>query len=170
MYRFAEVQYALAKLHGAHLNHLGVMRGRLQHFQRLGLVPSTPGRGKVVRYSDEDALKWAFSLELVECGIDPSRVVTVVPRLWPQIESALSEVYEGELVFAARPSFLITEMMGKETSGDAFDGIQPINPMDPVSKYVFDASELVNYRPGRAIMVNLTELRQRTLKALTDPE
>ena len=171
MFRFAEIQYALAKLHGAHPNHLGVMRGRLQHFQRLGLVPATPGRGKVVSYSYDDALKWAFSLELVECGIDPSRVVNALPRIWPLIEAALCNDQESELIFAARPSFLITEMIEKQnTHGVWFDGFQPINPMDAAEKYVFEVSELANYRPGRAIVVNLTELRQRALKALAETD
>ncbi|WP_424361416.1 hypothetical protein [Methylocystis parvus] len=72
MFTYGQVEAALAKLHGVDSRALGAFRGRIKHFQRLGIVPSSPGRGRKISYEMEHVLIWTFCLELSQFGIDPT--------------------------------------------------------------------------------------------------
>jgi hypothetical protein len=71
MYTYAEVERALAAVHDVPPSAMGAFRGRIKHFQRLGLVPSSPGKGRKISYRLEDVYMWAVCLEFEEFGIDP---------------------------------------------------------------------------------------------------
>ena len=169
MFRYAEVQKALASLHGAYPEHLGAFRGRLQHFQRLGMAPASPGRGKVILYAFDDIARWAFGLELVELGIDPTRIVSMMDWLWPIVSPALCRKTKSDKVFIATPALLITQMIEREIKEGVPAQLAPINVFDTKPpRYVFDIDELASWRPGRAIMIDLSELQSRLRKALDD--
>lgn len=172
MYRYAEVQDVLAKLHGAYPDHVGALRGRLQHFQKLGMVPASPGRGRVISYTFHDIARWAFGLELIEVGIDPARIALLMSWLWLLVGDVLCGDHQGEKVFIAYPAMLITQMTEQEagiTKGPG--GFVHINVMDTAPpRFVYDVEELANWRPARAVLVNLTDLRTRLVKALQDIE
>ena len=70
-YSYAEVESALARINGIDADRLGVLRGRLQHYRRIGLVAGSPGRGQRVDYRITDARIWAFAIELAGLGVDP---------------------------------------------------------------------------------------------------
>ena len=72
MYSYKVVEAALGRLHEVNDETLGAFRGRIKHFQRMGLVPSSPGKGKRIEYAFGDVCAWAFCLELEEFGMDPS--------------------------------------------------------------------------------------------------
>ena len=71
MFTYSKVERALAAVHKISPSAMGAFRGRIKHFQRLGLVPSSPGKGRKISYSLEDVYMWAMCLELQEFGIDP---------------------------------------------------------------------------------------------------
>ncbi len=58
----------------------GVFRGRLRHFQKLGLVPAAPGRGAKIDYDRKAAVDWALAFELSELGIQPELIVLFKER------------------------------------------------------------------------------------------
>ena len=82
MYPYKVVEAALARLHVENPSAMGAFRGRLKHLQRIGLVPSSPGRGKRIEYSFEDVAKWALALEVAEFGIDPLVIRQLVLSAW----------------------------------------------------------------------------------------
>ena len=172
MFRYAEVQAALAGLHGAYPDHMGAFRGRLQHFQRLGMAPASPGRGKSIVYAFEDVARWAFALELSECGIDPARIARLLPWAWLKVGPYLCEAHEGEKLFFAVPTLMIAHMVEAENgSAPASTDFGPVNLLgEGPPRFVYDVEELANWRPGRALIVNLTELRTRLLRYLRDRE
>src|SRR5215211_6487532 len=82
VYSYAIVEAALAKVHKIDEGSMGAFRGRIQHLQRLGIVPARPGKGKRVAYTQEDIFLWAFCLELSEFGISPSAIKHIVANYW----------------------------------------------------------------------------------------
>ena len=77
---YAEVEAALANVFASRGEHLLAMRGRLKAFQKAGMTPETPGRGKVIRYTIEYIYDWAFGLALADFGLTPSKIITFVKK------------------------------------------------------------------------------------------
>jgi hypothetical protein len=59
-----------------------VLRGRLKSFQRVGLTPSSPGRGKVIRYRINDIYTWALGLALADFGLGPESIARILEQPW----------------------------------------------------------------------------------------
>jgi hypothetical protein len=71
MYSYGQVESALARAHGIPSDAMGTFRARIKHFQKIGIVTSSPGKGRRIDYSLQDVFLWGFGLELAEFGIDP---------------------------------------------------------------------------------------------------
>jgi hypothetical protein len=71
MYTYSIVERALAKAFSIDPASMGAFRGRIQHFRKLGMVPSSPGRGRKISYERDHVYKWALGLEFAEFGMDP---------------------------------------------------------------------------------------------------
>jgi hypothetical protein len=71
MFTYAIVERALARAFAITPESMGAFRGRIQHFQRLGMVPASPGKGRKISYEIDHVYKWALGLEFAEFGIDP---------------------------------------------------------------------------------------------------
>jgi hypothetical protein len=93
------------------------LRARIQHLRRLGLIPESPGKGRVIRYTQQDADKWLVALELAHMGADPKMIVHLIKRTWDppnRKRSAAEAVARGEafirdLVEEARASSRIED-------------------------------------------------------------
>ena len=55
-------------------------RARLKNLQRLGLTPSSPGKGNHQSYSYSDLCDYALAMMLAEFGLEPRRIVSQVKR------------------------------------------------------------------------------------------
>ena len=95
MWSYAEVETALAKLHMCAPEKIGALRGRLQHYQKLGLKPSSPGKGKRISYEFDDVAKWALALEFAEFGVDPMGIKTIVDRVWGDVRGPIADGPQG---------------------------------------------------------------------------
>ncbi len=95
MWSYAEVEDVLAMLHMCATDKIGSLRGRLQHFQKLGLKPSSPGKGTRIAYTLEDIAKWALALEFAEFGVDPIGIKTIVDRVWNDVCRPLVDGPQG---------------------------------------------------------------------------
>jgi hypothetical protein len=73
-YTYKQVESALADLLDIDSEQRGALRGRIKHFQTLGITPSSPGKGKKISYEFDDVYKWALCLEFVQFGIDPTLI------------------------------------------------------------------------------------------------
>jgi hypothetical protein len=71
MYSYGQVESALALVHGIPADAIGAFRARIKHFQKIGIVTSSPGKGRRIDYSLNDVFLWGFALELAEFGADP---------------------------------------------------------------------------------------------------
>lgn len=155
MYPYKTVEKALARLHVVGPAGWGAFRGRIQHLQRLGMVPASPGRGKRIEYTLEDAAKWAFALELEEFGIDPAVVKRACDIVWEDIRFVLVEGWgDDDMFIVANPNFL---------NGDPFR-------TSPIGFSILTKTELTNqisfFGPVRVMVINLTSIRSSLLTSL----
>jgi hypothetical protein len=81
-YTYKQVESALADLLDIDSEQRGALRGRIKHFQTLGVTPSSPGKGKKISYEFIDVYKWAFCLEFVQFGIDPTVISEFYLKAW----------------------------------------------------------------------------------------
>jgi hypothetical protein len=106
-FTYREVEAALAVAHEIPEARMGAFRGRLKHFLRLGLVPSSPGKGNKITYTLENVYMWALCLELEEFGLDPVRIKDLhrLGDLRPAIDMLVSgKGWMNYLIF--HPNFL----------------------------------------------------------------
>jgi hypothetical protein len=92
-YGYAAVEQALMAVHGFVEGKRGAFRARLIHFQRLKIVPASPGKGRRIAYRLEDVFRWAVALEFAQFGIDPTEIKTILDLNWRRIGPV---VLEGE--------------------------------------------------------------------------
>jgi hypothetical protein len=84
-YRYGAVETALAKVFGADAKaQAGVLRGRIKHFQKLGLPGLEVGKGARVLYSYEQAAQWLIGLFLNDIGIEPRTIVELFNEYWAE--------------------------------------------------------------------------------------
>jgi hypothetical protein len=82
-YSYAQVEGALARVFGADAKvQRGAFRGRIKHFQRLGLPGLNVGKGAKITYSYEQACQWLVALLMSEIGFDPTVTVKVIEDYW----------------------------------------------------------------------------------------
>ena len=83
-FAYAVVEQALMAVHRFVEQRRGAFRARLVHFQRLKIVPASPGKGRRIAYRREYIYRWAVALEFAEFGIDPSEIKKILDmRLAP---------------------------------------------------------------------------------------
>jgi hypothetical protein len=94
-FRYAVVEQALMAVHGFVEQKRGAFRARLIHFQRLKIVPASPGKGRRIAYRREDIFRWAIALEFAEFGLDPVEIKIILDLNWPDIAPALLKAKDG---------------------------------------------------------------------------
>jgi hypothetical protein len=126
VFTYAEVEAAFAKVHNVKPDGRKALKARINNFQKLGIVPSSPGKGKRITYELKDIYKWGLCLELAEFGIDPSLFKEILQQCWDKVSSFLLDKYVPDdnryYVFVpslmrfsdARPWFELGVMTGRE--------------------------------------------------------
>jgi hypothetical protein len=117
-YRYAVVEQALMAVHGFVERKRGAFRARLIHFQRLKIVPASPGKGRRIAYRLEDVFRWAVALEFAQFGIDPTEIKTILDLNWRSIEPVVLEAEAGDKHLFFHPNLLgsLSRQEERETS------------------------------------------------------
>src|SRR5271166_130160 len=105
-FTYAQVESTLARVFDIRDGGMKAFRGRIIHFQRLGLTPSKPGKGKRIVYTREDVFKWAMSLELAEFSIEPTTIRFIIHNCWHDIRPHLLCDAVCDKYFFFHPFFL----------------------------------------------------------------
>jgi hypothetical protein len=167
MLGYARVEAALAKVHDIPHEAMGALRGRIKHFQRLGIVPSSPGKGKKITYNVEDIYRWALCLELAQFGMDPTVIKRLVQFHWFNVSVVLSEK-EGEedSKFFFHPDLMAASFPKLDTVPPTSRGsvtAMVVKNLVEVDKYARGRAEEVKARFG---LINLSRLRRQIQRAL----
>ena len=176
-YSFAQVERALAAVHEIPEAAMGSFSARFKHLHRLGMFPSSPGKGKRIAYSLDDVYLWALCLQLEEFGLDPEKIKAFYKlsfghivsllvsgkskKYWVFPPNFLSQWYSRPdlAVIYNRPDLAAEETLWK-ASGAFVDDLSEI---DQGSGPVFDVLK------KRSAAINLTWLREAVRKSLLAP-
>jgi hypothetical protein len=169
-FKYSHLEAAIASIHNVPERALKTFKSRLKHFQRIGLVPSSPGRGQKIEYKIVDAIRWALCFEFAELGLPPDQIKLII-RI---CEQPLLEPFAGPLqaedwIFFMRGGILEWHL---NAAIERAEGAIVVGPLPaacgarPASKI----SEIFSLkgRPlfARALMINLTHLKRELGKAL----
>jgi hypothetical protein len=122
-YTYAQVERALGGLFGAPARAQGSFRGRVRHFQRIGLVEVAPGKGRRIAYTRIQAGEWLVALLLAEFGIDPVVIVKSIQQERTKLREWISEATDaealgGDQVFlAAQPALMSGAWASEHAAG-----------------------------------------------------
>jgi hypothetical protein len=167
MFTYAQVEKALASAFEVRTDAMGAFRGRIKHFQRLGLVPSSPGKGKKISYHREDIYKWAIGLEFAEFGLDPTVIKAQLVFAWPKVRRTLFlDPPDADKLFVFYPNIIsgfLTDERPPRTGGLVCLVVDDLSqlPKLPESNVTY---ELLSRRLG---MINLGRLRRDVERALS---
>jgi hypothetical protein len=172
--RYGEIEKAIASLHGVTEQSSGIFRGRLRHFQRLGIVPSSPGRGAKIDYDLKATVDWAVAFELAELGIQPELIKFLIQVYGATIFAFFHspQLSDEDMVFCFDAAFLTIHMnpqsgMFDLTRSDLMEraifGYRATAALKPLSMFpsFFDALHV-----RRASTINLSRLKRELGKAL----
>jgi hypothetical protein len=81
---YAEVEDALARMCRVPPDvQKKAFRGKIQHFQKLGIpLNLKPGKGRKNLYTEDELFQWALCLELAEYGVHPSTIADTIRAYW----------------------------------------------------------------------------------------
>lgn len=171
--QYAEVEAILARLRGVRPKAMGAFKGRIIHFQRNGIAPSSPGKGKRVEYTFRDVCVWAFCFELADFGIVPTEVKKILMWVWGQVEPVLvGEETPSDRYFICQANLISQSDADTEFADMMLEGMSgglPISSVDDVgSKYVFEEDEIRPVLLDRSIVLNLSKLKRALYDAHTE--
>lgn len=161
-FKYGQVEGAIASLHNVAPAAMGTFKSRLKHFQRIGVVPSSPGKGQKLRYKVADAITWALCFEFTELGLPPEQTRDLlrlcVRELFRPFEGP---VQNEDLIFVLHGNFLEWRLKPQGAlKGEGATSFGTI-PVSRVADRVFQSGRL-----PRVIMINLTHLKRELGKAL----
>lgn len=160
MFTYGQVERAIAELHGIPPEQAaGKLRSRLKHFQRIGLVPSSPGKGQKLSYTPLDAARWAICFEFAELATPPERVKQILGIYGSSIlKSFAGPMPEEDVFFCGEANFFAEAVTGHRES---YFGFMDASQAPDVLKGT-EAHRPIN----RLVTINLTHIKrelQRTL-------
>jgi hypothetical protein len=170
MYSYGQVEAALAAVHQIPPNALGAFRGRIKHFQKIGIVPSSPGKGRRIDYALTDVYRWGFCLEFAEFGMDPVTIKKIVDDIWNNVYyTAFGLEAESDRYFFFHPALLVKDftselLQSRETSEAAPSSLvwiiaQEFAELDRVAKFPQHKETVPRFR-ARYAAINLSKLRR----------
>ncbi len=188
MLRYKDVEIVLARLNGITTEALSTFKGRIIHLQRVGLSPSTPGRGKKIEYTIYDLLLWAYCFELEQFGLDP----TLIAKIAKATVSILVEAFEKvdkvnvDVLLVLYPNILTSELNNRAHAGlnilqDAPMGISIFSEEEQNVAAIFDRMKPMGEVGGqlaaksgwprqferRIALLNVTKLKRQLEEALS---
>jgi hypothetical protein len=159
VFKYSQIESAIAAVHRIAADAMDTFRGRVKNFQRLGIVPSSPGKGQRIQYTVEDAIRWAICFEFAEVGIPPAEIKSLLKMCgWHLFGSFKGPIQEEDQIFYLRGEFLQWHL-NKETGdlvGRTTFGVVPISRL----------GEVINSDLTRVILINLTLLKRELGKQL----
>jgi len=166
MYAYGQVEAALASIFYVREASKAALKGRIKHFQKLGLVPSSPGKGKRITYSFDDVWKWAVALTFCEFGVDPTEIYRILTKSFFGTYKEFIDHQDDSVdwFYAASPRFMSASFQkGIAASGEMTTQLIKASDISADTLNQLNSS-------GRVIMFNYTILRRNLKDALDATE
>lgn len=112
-YGFADVEAALAEIHGIADEKRSAFSNRLKHLQRLGFPPGVnTGRGRAATYYAEHAFLLGVALQLNEISVSPERAIKMIESSFSPLAGGASFAIEkAEPVFCEVPALSLMDLV-----------------------------------------------------------
>jgi hypothetical protein len=127
----------------------GMLRARLKHLQRLGLIELNLGKQKRAQYSRAQVTLWLLALVLADAGLDPALIVAALKNNWRRLASTL-ELATSDEATSGRPYFLhltlrvmSASVVQKPALTIGLVQLQHPNPYAPISEQLRELRALV---------------------------
>jgi len=161
-FSYPQIEAVVRGLHNVPAARSGTFKSRIRNFQRIGLIPSAPGKGQQIDYSIVDAITWALCFEFVEVGFLPENIKAIFSLLGAVLYYPFGgPIQDEDQILVLRGNFLEWHLAGggaKLGEGETSFGIIPVSQ---VCDMVFTKAKV-----SRAIMINLTNLKRKLGDAL----
>ncbi len=184
MLTYKQVEAALAKIHHVDDGSIGAFRGRIKHFQKIGLVTSSPGKGKRISYGVYDLLYWAYCLELTQFGIDPTLIKNSIINIMTFFIDAfeLVDKTEKDVYLVFHPNILSSYMQKDKdmvvSAGSTLGAIYVLEDkgasfgamkerLTPKVRFEKTAPTALDLFDRRTALINMTQLKRQLELALS---
>lgn len=156
MHPYKMVERALTRMHGDTGAAAMRINAKVKHFIRLGFTPESPGKGQRISYTFENAAKWAYGLQILEHGIDPTAMLRVVQQTWESVWRAMEKGNHGQ-----------NELMVATPNA--------ISHPDGWHAFAFGIRQSQQYQPDwseidRTMVINVSRVSRRLRTALEEAE
>lgn len=164
MFFYMTVEEVLAKINGINQSSHLAFRGRINNLKRLGVIPSSGGRGKKLQYKIEDVWFLAFCLELAQFGVDPADIQQIA-NVWKKdvIQKFTSIARTGDNV----DHYAVFELGFMFADMDRSEAVARFHWMPVYPDDRADRDTLRHYLGRRAAVINLTTLKRAIDESLT---
>ena len=174
MYRYGDVEAALASVFGVEPESMGAFRGRIIHLRRLGITPSAPKKGAPIEYTFEQLAIIAYCLQLAEFGLDPMSIKVFLEITGSKVLPSLLHDEPEDMVFCFFPnamSRVFVDNLGKKAM------VASIVVPEARASYAEVIRQFTPKRPdladpdwkswaARLAMMNLSHIRRSLVAAL----
>jgi hypothetical protein len=104
-FKYGQLEEAIAAMHNLHPSGMKTFKSRVKHFQRIGLVSSSPGRGYKKLYSVIDAVAWALCFEFAELSVPPETIRNIMVYCEERLFNAFIDKFDDDIVFFMKANF-----------------------------------------------------------------
>jgi hypothetical protein len=168
---YGSVEAALVEAYHIPDKARGAFRGRLAALQKGGLLgpKNMPGKGIALRYGPDQLHRMLFACELLEFGIAPSVVLSVVKMQWESRLQRIFRIAEDAAKHDLGPDDVILHLGGVHLMVDRWsDAVPNVNscPLRKLPDHVATWMSMTpeDRLPPRAIVTNLS-MRLRAFHA-----
>src|SRR5262249_18946116 len=128
--RFITVEAALVQTYRIPARAVGAFRSRLGALQKAGLfgAENRPGKGVAFRYGPDEFWRLIFACEMLEFGLAPSVVISLVESLWePRLRDIFRAAEDAVMKCqdAAGPDDVVLYIGGAHLMVDGFSDAVP---------------------------------------------
>jgi hypothetical protein len=164
---YGAVEAALMQAYHIPAKAAGAFRARIGTFQKQKLfgAKNMPGKGVALRYGPDQFHRLVFACEMLEFGVAPSVVLSLVKSLWERRLRKIFEDAEDAVVRHedAGPDDVILHIGGVHLMGDGWSNAVPNINACPLGKLPDHMAMWMSMRPDdpsglppRAIVTNLS--------------
>jgi len=155
---YAVVEQVLMAVHNFVEQKRRAFRARLIHFQRLKIVPASPGKGRRIAYRREDIFRWAIALEFAEFGVDPIEIKKILDVNWRDIAPSVLEATDGPDKYL----FFHPNLLGRLSREDEREtSVKPGAPYSVTMAILSDLAELDKQAKTDQARASLDRFRAR---------